>query len=211
MLTSSRIFLFQVCRNNQSKNTCGPVLNVHVWKLCGVHSIEVQIESLSSQGHISWILICRGLDDNKVYTPGTSLLKPKDDPEPVVLTPRINSTGKPVPGTQDSRKDKRDNIPDGTWVISAYGDESGSDVHSSRRNDCTRETGTRFLSQKEIPVQERKWIMIPSILSYDLESLPSRISKMVTRMVRHCDQDERGLDGAAHWNTICPLLEKAFE
>ena len=58
---------------------------------------------------------------------------------------------------------------------------------------------------------ERKWIVIPSVHSYDPQSLPSRIAKMVTRMVRHCDQDERGLDGAVHWNTICPLLEKAFE
>ena len=87
--------------------------------------------------------------DNKVNTPSTSLLKPKDDPQPVVLTPRINSTGKPVPGTQDSHKVKRDSIPDGTWVTGAYGDESGSDVHSSRINDCTRETGTiNFLRKK---------------------------------------------------------------
>ena len=154
---------------------------MHVSKLCGVHSIEVQIESLSSQGHTSWILICRGLErfveelhtyDNKVYTPSTSLLKPKDDPEPVVLTPRINSTRKPVPGTQDSRKDKRDSIPDGTWVTGACGDDSGSDVHSSRINYCARETGTRIYTKKENPMQERKWIMIPSVHSYDPESLP---------------------------------------
>ena len=170
----------------KAKTTFGPVLNVHVSKLCGVHSFEVQIESLSSQGHTSWMLICRGLErfveelhtyDNKVYTPSTSLLKPKDDPEPVVLTPRINSTRKPVHGTQDSRKDKRDSIPDGTWVIGAYGDQSGSDVHSSRINDCTRETGTIIFSKKEIPMQERKWIMVPSVHSYDPESLPSKFQK----------------------------------
>ena len=34
---------------------------------------------------------------------------------------------------------------------------------------------------------------------------------MVTRMARHCDQDERGLDGAVPWDTIWPLLKKAFE
>ena len=53
--------------------------------------------------------------------------------------------------------------------------------------------------------------MINSVHSYDPESLPSRIETMVTRMVRHCDQDERGLDGAVLRNTICPLLEKAVE
>ena len=175
-----------VSQQSKQKNIFGPVWNVHVSNLCGVHSIEVQIGSLSLQGRTSWILTCRGLErfveelhtyDNKVYTPSTSFLTPKDDPEPVVLTPRINSTGKPVPGTQDSRKDKRDGIPDGTCVTGAYGDESGSDVHSSRINDCTRETGTRIFSKKETPMQERKWIMIPSVRSYDLESLPSRIAK----------------------------------
>ena len=171
--TSSQILLFQVFRKDQSKKkTFGPVWNVHVSNLCGVHSIEVQIESLSLQGHTSWILICRGRGrfveelhtfDNKVYTPSTSFLKPKDDPEPVVLTPWINSTGKPALCTQDSRNIKRDSIPDGTWVTRAYGDESGSDVHSSRINDCTREAGTRIFSKKETPMQERKWIMIPSV------------------------------------------------
>ena len=38
--------------------------------------------------------------------------------------------------------------------------------------------------------------MIPSVRSYDPESLPSRIAKMVTRMVRNCDKYERDLDGA---------------
>ena len=66
-----------------------------------------------------------------------------------MLTPWIKSTGKKVPGTQDSRKDKRDSIPDGTWVTGAYGDESGSDVHSSRINDSTRETGTRIFQMKK--------------------------------------------------------------
>ena len=132
---------------------------MHVSKLCGVHSIEVQIGSISLQGHTSWILICRGRGrfveelhtyDNEVDTPSTSFLKPKDDPEPVVLTPWIKSTGKPAPGTQDSRKDQRDSIPDGSWVTGACGDESGSDVHSSRMNDCTPETGTRIVQIKKI-------------------------------------------------------------
>ena len=41
--TSSRIFLFQVFRNDQSDTKFGPVLNVHMSKLGGVHCIEVQV------------------------------------------------------------------------------------------------------------------------------------------------------------------------
>ena len=33
---------------------------------------------------------------------------------------------------------------------------------------------------------------------------------MVTRMVRHYDQDERQSDASMHWDTIRPVLLKAF-
>ena len=35
-------------------------------------------------------------------------------------------------------------------------------------------------------------------------------SKMVTRMVRHYDQEEREPDGSYHWDTVMPVLQKAF-
>ena len=56
--------------------------------------------------------------DDKVYNPSTSLLK--NDPEPVVLTPRVHSTGKPVFDTQDSRTDTRHSIPKSIRGIDAY-------------------------------------------------------------------------------------------
>ena len=36
------------------------------------------------------------------------------------------------------------------------------------------------------------------------------VSKMVTRMLRHYDQDERQPDGSRHWDTIGPVLLRAF-
>ena len=36
--------------------------------------------------------------------------------------------------------------------------------------------------------------------------LPATVSKMVTKMVRHCDQDEREEDGSYHWETVKSLL-----
>ena len=36
------------------------------------------------------------------------------------------------------------------------------------------------------------------------------ISKMVTTMLRHFDQEERRLDGSRHWDSIKPVLMKAF-
>ena len=36
------------------------------------------------------------------------------------------------------------------------------------------------------------------------------VSMMVTKMLRHYDQDERQTDGSRHWDTIKPVLLKAF-
>ena len=66
-----------------------------------------------------------------------------------------------------------------------------------------------FFSQRTIPTTERKWKVIPASSSYG-GALSIVVSKMVTRMVRHDDQDERQSDAALHRDTIRPVLLKAF-
>ena len=46
-----------------------------------------------------------------------------------------------------------------------------------------------------------------TIVSFGLHSR----SKLVMRVVRHRDQDERESDGAGHWNTMYPNFLRAFE
>ena len=41
-------------------------------------------------------------------------------------------------------------------------------------------------------------------------ALSTAVSKMVTRMVRHYDQDERQSDAPLHWDATRPVLLKAF-
>ena len=66
-----------------------------------------------------------------------------------------------------------------------------------------------LFTQRTIPTTERKWKVIPANSSHR-GALPTAVSKMVTRMVRHHDQDERQPDAALHWDTIRPLLLRAF-
>ena len=66
-----------------------------------------------------------------------------------------------------------------------------------------------FQTKNHSPTTERKWKVIPANSSYG-GALPTAVSKMVTRMVRHYDQDERQSDAALHWDTIRPVLLKAF-
>ena len=66
-----------------------------------------------------------------------------------------------------------------------------------------------FFQRRTIPTTERKWKVIPANSSYGT-ALPTAVSKMVTRMVRHYDQDKREPDAALHWDTTRPVLLKAF-
>ena len=79
-----------------------------------------------------------------------------------------------------------------------------------RRSPKLRQVQCTF--QKEvIPVGERKWNDIPSCESFKGDSLSAEISKMVLKLVRHYDQDERETDGAAHWNSMETKMRKAFQ
>ena len=53
-----------------------------------------------------------------------------------------------------------------------------------------------LFTQRTIPTTER--------------ALSAAVSKMVTRVVRHYDQGERQPDAALHWDTMRPVLLKAF-
>ena len=68
---------------------------------------------------------------------------------------------------------------------------------------------TSFFTQRIISTTERKWKVIAANSSYG-GALSVAVSKMVTRMVRHCDQDERQSDAALHWDTSRLVLLKAF-
>ena len=56
--------------------------------------------------------------------------------------------------------------------------------------------------------------MCGDILAYKSfrgDSLAAEISKLVMRLVRRNDQDERETDGAVHWNSTGPKLRRAFQ
>ena len=53
--------------------------------------------------------------------------------------------------------------------------------------------------------------MIFLLANPSMETLSAEISKLVMRLVRHYDQDERETDGAVHLNSMGPKLQKAFQ
>ena len=65
-------------------------------------------------------------------------------------------------------------------------------------------------TKRTISALERKWRIILAFPTYAERSLSSAISKTVTKLVRHFDQDERQTDAAVHWDSIGPVLLNAF-
>ena len=63
-------------------------------------------------------------------------------------------------------------------------------------------------SQNEPFLRMRKWKLIRAHSRHGGD-LAVSVSKMVTTMLRHYDQEERQPDGSRHWDSIKPLLMKA--
>ena len=65
-------------------------------------------------------------------------------------------------------------------------------------------------TKKEIPKADRIWTLIPGCTKCKRDSFETRMSKCVTNMVRHHDQDEREADGARHWDGVLLVLKGRF-
>ena len=62
-------------------------------------------------------------------------------------------------------------------------------------------------SGEVIPSEEKKWNDISACqYSQRKKLLKAEVSKLVMRLVRHYDHNERETDGAVHWNSTGPKL-----
>ena len=64
-------------------------------------------------------------------------------------------------------------------------------------------------TRKIIPTNEKKWITLHARAGRGSD-LAVSISKTVTTMLRHFDQDERESDGSRHWESIKSVLVRKF-
>ena len=91
---------------------------------------------------------------------------------------------------------------------SSIGDSGGSGGSSNPTS--THPKSKSIYIKKEITKEDRIWTLIPGNQKCKRDSFETRISKCVTNMVRHHDQDEREADGAMHWDVILPVLKGRF-
>ena len=97
--------------------------------------------------------------------------------------------------------------------------EEGKPCHAEvepNSTGATRAKLSRILSapvcytKETIPTSEKEWKIVPAYPSLKGRTLSAAISKLVIRLVRHYDEEERETDGAVHWDTINPKLLRAF-
>ena len=81
----------------------------------------------------------------------------------------------------------------------------------SERESNRRGRNVQIFTKKEIPMKDRVRTTIRGFPQGEKHSTETRISKEVTRMVRHRDQNEREEGGGAHWDTIFPTLKRKFQ
>ena len=93
--------------------------------------------------------------------------------------------------------------PKETWVAPSTGETRASFVNLVP-NEASMYTRTT------LPRIEKKWITIHSNPKRGSD-LAIFISKTVTTMLRHFDQDERESDGSRHWEGIESVLLRKFE
>ena len=179
------------------RTVIGPVLRVPIVKILGQPGLEIAIPPHNHET-TTHVIISRGTNrfvdevhDHKVeFRHSTELLSALQKSE-----------------GRESCVEESNNCNMETCVhhvTSRYGNKE------SRANNLSSLPNHSSMFKKNIiPTNERKWVVIPANPSYG-GPLSIQVSKMVSRMVRHYDQEEREPDGSHLWDTVRPVLLKSF-
>ena len=206
----------------------GPVLNIEIAKIIDVPGIEVQVPSLSLPGYSVWILISRGHErvvneihrhNSDIVNYSSSLRAKEDNFNDVCL-----EFSKPAVVNHGQGSQVSNNVKAKVEPSSMHRETVGSTIRVARASSKSGSSGSAGSSnrtsihlraksiyvKKEIPKEDRIWTFIPGCPKCKRDSLETRISKCVTNMVRHNDQDERETDGARHWDGVLSVLNGKF-
>ena len=172
----------------------GPVLEVHIVEILDESGIEVAIPSIANPTSTSYVVTSR---------------------EAQHFVNEIHVHKEELRSSNELLKDLHGSVKNET-----HEERKGS---SRNKETCApksiKETYASFPSipptkaslhtQRTIPTNERKWKVIHAH-SPNGGYVATAVSKMVTKMLRHCDQEERQTDDSRHWDNIKPTFVTAF-
>ena len=166
----------------------GAVLQVHILRYPGINGNEIQVLLTTMQERTSWVVICRGKNR---YVDELHLNDPDHNPTSSELLLERSVAKESEPCSTEMEQ---------------------STIEDTHAKQCEIQTNPLYnYSEEVIPVEERKWNDIPANKHFRGNTFEAEVSKLVMRLVRRYDQDERETDGAAHWNSMGPKLRKAFQ
>ena len=166
----------------------GPVLQVHIVRHLDISGIETQIPSTTTKDRTLW---CGDMPRENSPRGGVTSQwsRPQFDKRSELLE-HI--------GLERSVAKERQR----TWFHKDGAIMESLQSGNSKESNCSKEV---------LLIGERKWNDIPACQDFRGHTFEAEVSKLVMRLVRHYDQDERETDGAVHWNSMGPKLRKAFE
>ena len=176
----------------------GPVIEVQIVEILDQCGLEIAIPSPNDRERTSYVMISKGkgLFVDEVHFPNAELGSSAE---------LLNKLQKAKGGGSCLKRSNTGIQETGAAHVSSHtrNKETCADTLSIPPSQAS------FFKRRTIPTTERKWKVIPANPSYG-GALSIAVSKMVTIMVRHYDQDERQSDSAHHWDTIRPVLLKVF-
>ena len=183
----------------------GPVLQVHITRYLDISEIEIQIPSTTGEPILNpgwWY------PEVKIGTWKSRL----NDPDPNPASSELLE----LKGLERSTAKKRE--PSSSEMEVSW---SREETHANRWKNSDKSMWTIIL-KKLFPgkrgqgmiflsaIFQRKYFF--SVYKFFKGNISeAEVSKLVMRLVRRYDQDERESDDAVHWNSMVPKLRKAFQ
>ena len=161
-------------KEEEKETTIAPVLEVRTVKILEEYGLEMSILSFVNPANTSYVVISRETEHfvNEIH----------DHKE------ELRSSNKLL---TDFQKSERREL---------YGEERGSNsiketcVPKGNKETCANPLSNLIIDslfkKTVIPTSERKWITIAANPS-PRKGLPTQVSKVITKMIRHHDQEER--------------------
>ena len=184
-------------QNSRRETKIGPVIEINVVQIIGVHGFEVSVPSIKDYLTTSWVLISK--KENRFV----------DEMEDPNISSNVSSASLLKEQAESKSANASEEDEKSSWKRECVTNPSSSSrletnlVNLAEKPVC--------FTKRTIVTQKRKWITIPKCSRYSGWSLSSQLSRMVSKLLRHFDQDERQTDGAVHWDTTKPVLVKGLK
>ena len=158
------------------------MLQVYTKNGLGMYGIDIQIPSTIPSKKTSWVVIRRGRNR---YVEELSHLEPG-----------------PNPTSKELLRERA--VANGTESSAA--EMSQSRIEETHAQQELVPANPVCFVKETVPMGQWKWIDSPVNQWHQEDALSTEISKLVMRLGRLYDQDEREVVGSVHWDSMGPRL-----